>query len=47
MKIWDASKFSNYKELSQVADGNLNLEPYITLRGHTKGIVSLSARDLI
>ena len=47
LKIWDASKFSNYKELSQVADGNLNLEPYITLRGHTKGIVSLSARDLI
>jgi WD40 repeat protein len=44
LKLWDANKFCNYKEL-QAADGHSNFEPYLTLRGHRTPIFSIDGRD--
>jgi WD40 repeat protein len=44
LKVWDAMKFCNYKELS-VGDGHHNFEPYLTLRGHNSSIMTLAGSD--
>ena len=44
IKVWDATKFSNYKDL--LSEGNLpNYEPYVNLRGHSTPIFALSGRE--
>jgi len=41
IKIWDVNRFCNLKD----AEGALNFEPYVTLRGHLSPIMSLSGCD--
>lgn len=41
VKVWDVARFSNFKDVSQ---HDLNLEPYLTLRGHSHSILTLSAQ---
>jgi WD40 repeat protein len=40
IKIWDTSKFSNFKDI----EGVPNFEPYLTFRGHFDPILSLAGR---
>ena len=42
LKVWDAAKFATLKDIEGVSS---NFEPYLTLRGHTEPIISLSGRS--
>jgi WD40 repeat protein len=41
VRLWDVNKFSNIKD----AEGVLNFEPYVTLRGHLSPIMSMSGPE--
>ena len=41
IKVWDVKKFSTLKEIEDVN----NFEPYLTLRGHTSPILSISGNE--
>jgi WD40 repeat protein len=51
IKLWDAKKFATLKEPAGVtgsAESQLmNMEPYLTIRGHRRPVTALSGKDLL